>query len=390
MHADTPGNAFKQPVVAELQLLLLNARVAGPLGCKVTKHLSIGVGECLPLNSLKTLDPATARALAGWEGNLFLDGLTELDAETATALAEFRGERLSLDGLTKLDAVVAQAFARDGRTMLFLNGLTTLDADTAKALKGFKELSLDGLTTLDADTATALAANGEALSLNGLKTLDADTAEALAAIKGSLFLNGLTTLDADTAKVLAEFSGSWLWLDGLTTLDADTAGAIAECKATFIGLQGLTKLEAGAAERLAGFRAENILLREKVKKKFQPLRLKLFPEPLTPENPLTQQTALTFKTHAFARLTALESPDSVEIAKALASRTGPLLLPNLKKISPKTLTALLQKADVEIPPIESLELIPEPDGSPTDEFVIPGDFTGGRSRRRLVSGPDDP
>jgi hypothetical protein len=95
---------------------------------------------------------------------------------------------------------------------------------------------------------------------------------------------------------------------------------------------------------------------------------------LTPENPLTPETALTFKTRAFAGLTALESPDSVEIAKALAAREGPLPLPRLKRISPKTLTALLQKADVEIPPIESLELIPEPDGSPADDFVIPERF----------------
>jgi hypothetical protein len=43
----------------------------------------------------------------------------------------------------------------------------------------------------------------------------------------------------------------------------------------------------------------------------------------------------------------------------------------LKKISPKTLTALLEKQDVEIPLIETLELIPEPDGSATDDFVIP-------------------
>ena len=153
----------------------------------------------------------------------------------------------------------------------------------------------------------------------------------------------------------------------MTTLDADTAGAIAECKATFIGLQGLTKLEAGAAERLAGFRAKKIHLREKVKKKF-------LPEPLTPENPLTPETALTFRIDAFSRLTALESPDSVEIAKALASREGPLPLPNLKKISPKTLTALLHKADVEIPPLETLELIQEPDGGPTEDFVIPEGF----------------
>jgi len=50
---------------------------------------------------------------------------------------------------------------------------------------------------------------------------------------------------------------------------------------------------------------------------------------------------------------------------------GWLSLPNLKKISPKTLTALIEKQDVRIPLTETLELIPEPDGSATEDFVIP-------------------
>jgi hypothetical protein len=35
-------------------------------------------------------------------------------------------------------------------------------------------------------------------------------------------------------------------------------------------------------------------------------------------------------------------------------------------------------------------MIPEPDGNPTEDLIIPGDFSGGRSGRRLVSGPDQP
>jgi len=70
-------------------------------------------------------------------------------------------------------------------------------------------------------------------------------------------------------------------------------------------------------------------------------------------------------------LTALDTPDSVAIAQALATRKGRLALPNLKKISPKTLSALIEKEDVEIPLIETLELIQEPDGSVTEDFVIP-------------------
>jgi hypothetical protein len=73
-------------------------------------------------------------------------------------------------------------------------------------------------------------------------------------------------------------------------------------------------------------------------------------------------------------VTSLDSPDSVAIAQALAKRKGLLSLPNLKKISPKTLTALIQKEDVEIPLIETLELIQEPDGSPTEDFIIPEGF----------------
>jgi len=68
------------------------------------------------------------------------------------------------------------------------------------------------------------------------------------------------------------------------------------------------------------------------------------------------------------------APDSVAIAKALAARKGRLRLPNIKKISPKTLSALIEKQDIELPLIETLELIPEPDGSPTDDFVIPERF----------------
>jgi hypothetical protein len=68
---------------------------------------------------------------------------------------------------------------------------------------------------------------------------------------------------------------------------------------------------------------------------------------------------------------ALDSRDAVAIARALATKRGPLALPKLKKLSPKTLLALLEKEDIEIPALDELELISEPDGSPTEDFVIP-------------------
>ena len=42
---------------------------------------------------------------------------------------------------------------------------------------------------------------------------------------------------------------------------------------------------------------------------------------------------------------------------------------------------MIQKEDVEILLIETLELIPEPDGSVTEDFVIPEGFQKGRQRQ---------
>jgi hypothetical protein len=187
----------------------------------------------------------------------------------------------------------------------------------------------------------------------------------LAEFKGStLWLEGLATLDAATAKMLAEFKGSRLSLNGLTTLDAATATALAEFKGDHLHLNRLTTLDAATAKALAEFKGEDLYF-----------------------NGLTTLDAATAKTLAaldtwngnLSSIVAIESPDSVEIAAALAKRKGPLSLPNLKKISPKTLTALIEKEDVVIPLIERLELIQEPDGSPTEDFTLP---TGFQSRQK--------
>ena len=178
--------------------------------------------------------------------------------------------------------------------------------------------------------------------LRNLTTLDAATAKAHAEFKGhSLYLDGLTTLDAATAKVLAEYKGGRLELNGLTTLDADIAAALAEFKGKLLCLNRLTTLDAATAKALAGSPAWNGDL---------------------------------------SSITAFESPDSVETAAALANRKGPISLRNLTKISPKALTALIEKEDVDIPLIETLELIQEPDGSPTEDFMIPKGF---QSRQKM-------
>jgi beta-lactamase regulating signal transducer with metallopeptidase domain len=245
---------------------------------------------------------------------LRLNGLTTLDAETAKVLAAFKGI-LDLDGLPAIDPEAARLLAGGNCKWLRLHGLKTLSPETARELVKSRleghAISLPQLDTLDVATAKVIATyDGQELILRGLVAIDVDVAKALAEYRGRLHL-GLTTLDAETVEALAPAGyREKLSLDGLATLDADTAKALAQYKGSLV-LRGLTTLDA---------------------------------------------------------------PESVAIAKALATRKGPLALPNLKKISPKTLSALIEKEDIDIPLIETLELIPEPDGSPTEDFVIPERF----------------
>jgi hypothetical protein len=145
----------------------------------------------------------------------------------------------------------------------------------------------------------------------------------------------------------------------------------------YLSLSGLEETPAELARLLPEFACKK-------------LSLSLFPweinlgrtQPVTPADArlVAAYAARLGKTFELSGITGFETPDAVEIANTLAASTGSLSIPNLKRVSPKSLTALIEKGNIELPPIESIELIQEPDGGPTDDFVIPGDFPG-RGRR---------
>jgi hypothetical protein len=85
---------------------------------------------------------------------------------------------------------------------------------------------------------------------------------------------------------------------------------------------------------------------------------------------------------ALRGVTSFEMPDAVEIARILATSKAPLALPHLKRISSRTLSALLEREDISIPRIESLQLIPEPDGSPAEDV---GYQVGGGQERWSIA-----
>jgi hypothetical protein len=203
---------------------------------------------------------------------------------------------------------------------------------------------------------------GDFLSLPALKQITPETAAVLGRHHGVLHLDGMRALDADVASALAAFDGELLSLHGLEEMDAAVAKALAGSQARRLNLNGLTTLDADAAEALAEFRGDEISMSRV---------WGMIGKSIALTAGVSRMVCKFDWSGILEGVTALDAPDSVATAKALATRKGPLSLPNLKKISPKTLAALLEKEDVEIPLIETLELIPEPDSSPTEDFVIP-------------------
>lgn len=350
----------------------------------------------LPLCGLRSLDAETAKALAAYAGELVLGGLSSVDAATAEALTHGKASRIYLHGLTELDADTARVLAASKKVEAWLSRLATLDDATAAALANFTtpDLHLDGLTAISPQVAESLSRSAACnLHLNGVKTLsvaeakalarfgsgrdgtrllvqgltelDPETAATLAASKAwTGYLPQLAKLDAATAKALTAFAGPQLSLDGIAKLDSETARMLADCKCRVLSLAGLATLDAETARTLVKLRGSALFLGG------------LTSLDATTAEVLAESTVWI---GSLPRITALESRDSVAVARALARHEGVLSINNLKRVSANALMALLEKQDVVIPLIDTIELIPEPDGGPNEDFIIPEGF---RARQR--------
>jgi hypothetical protein len=278
---------YKRPYVME-GLTTISPEAAEVLGPKLhgrlpaLKELSVELAEGLgkkrgdvthqshlDLSGLATLSPAAARAIAKWNGHIFLDGLREISTESLQALAEhktspddrffvhLRGlQTLSDEGaailavwprwfgdlpaLTALSEKSAVALASSRNWNGNLPSVKTITPEMARTLAGRQgNLLLDGLTTLSEETAKELASHqGGTLSLNGLTSLSDDAVVVLAAHDGRLSLNGLKSLSEQSAAALGKHKGDWLILDGLTSLTDEGARSLAQ-HAGIVSLKGL-------------------------------------------------------------------------------------------------------------------------------------------------------
>jgi hypothetical protein len=361
------------------------------------------IGPTLRLDSLRSLSPEAAEALAASTITyLELSGLTTLSVETAEALARSKAFNGSLPGLTEISADAAAALGTfagkkavgNNPNTLRLSGLTTLSPEAARGLAAFRgNLELDGLTEIDAETAATLATYaGPKLSLKGLKTISAETAEQLAKAKRwNGMLASLRSLSDEAAAALAGFEGTGLFISAVPLSDRavrtlagfrgsnlylnaprlsdEAVRALAAFKGDRLSLAGFEEPPAALAELLPDFACKTVSLHpwEYVLGRSRPVT--------TADARLVAAYAARLgKTCVLPGITGFETRDAVEIAKTLAASTGSLSIPNLKLVSPRTLTALIAKGNIELPPIDFIELIQEPDGSFTDDFVVPKEF----------------
>jgi hypothetical protein len=370
------------------------------------------------LGGMRSLPDDVLTAVAAMRGDRALDGLTELTAAQAEILGTHDGP-LSLNGLASLSDEAARGLLCH-REPLQLANLSDFSPATLALIMRHQHLGqrwLNGLRTLSATGARAIAGldAGQMLSLPGLKTLSAETATALAGFRGThLMLNGVNELTPATAAALADSRAKVVSVTGLKSLSPETAAALVKCRTWDGSLPNLRELPVEVARALAGHRGPQLKLLGLAAISPQSIdalaayrggSLLVGVRPLTPEvvealaacdawqpetstlATLTPGAARVLVNHRqwngnLPAITGFDSPAAVEIARILAGRVGPVMLPGLKRISPRTLLALIEKDDVFVPLVETLTLIPEPDGSPTDDIVLPQKFLDRQEQQR--------
>jgi len=187
------------------------------------------------ISGFATLSPALAVELAKYEGNLEIEGLGELPAESAAALASYPGPRLSLSGpvLERLSPQEAASLANASAEIhIPLRHLDSKPLADRLASQGGNSM-LYNLETVSREAAPALIQYRSFFDLRALQVLDSPEM-ARRFVEGvttasSVTLPALSTLTPEAAEVLA--SGSKSLSIGLTVLDSpETARALAKSR----------------------------------------------------------------------------------------------------------------------------------------------------------------
>jgi len=170
---------------------------------------------------------------------LILPNLTSIDDATASILAKHKAP-LRLDGLRDLTAGAAKALAKHTPYLLSLNGINALSDDCMKFLATHAgPLSLNGIPSLSEQNAKALAdCPGLVIVLNGVRGLSAKVAKTLSVFKGTVG-EGDMPYGGKTYTLPAGYAASsCLCLDGIEFLEPEVVTALAKLKGV-LSLKGV-------------------------------------------------------------------------------------------------------------------------------------------------------
>jgi hypothetical protein len=352
-------------------LTLLNVKEITPevAGIIVNPHMQ----TFLTLPAVHMVDVATAEALSRHRGHLRLWGIETLAPDVAEALTKSPGQSLELTGVSDISPEVARALAHGKRGQLVF-GLTSLSTEIAEILAEFKgDLEFPRLETLSLETAKAIAEHGEVVRMGsetvgpdldlGTARLTPTAAEALLAHDGPLSLNRLKKLEPGVGDILAKHR----FEVGLVLDEIDSAPLARKLlsepngPASVCCLRTMSpEIAAEYARRPVGFYLErldtlSVEASRELAKGDLPITLPAVTK-ISPE----LATALTDRVRPvyLSGIKALDGPDAVAVAEALASTRGPIWMDSLERVSAPALAALRKKDTIRLPPEEELTIVP--------------------------------
>ncbi len=159
------------------------------------------------LNGLKTLSPRQEKILAGIQGNVHLDGLTELDEPLVDELSR-RFCSLSLNGIKRISLKSFKKLAnKDG----FLS-LASIGIDDLRNLQEFFHdpeihsfLSFDGIKNISVEDASIFRRYHGTICFNKIKSMEDDVIAALAKSEACFHFDSLDMITDAQAEILSTF-----------------------------------------------------------------------------------------------------------------------------------------------------------------------------------------
>lgn len=189
----------------------------------------------LQLSRTYTITPQVAEALAEFQGEVLILGLTTLEPETAKALAKSRAGTVWLHSVTRMTNESADAIVKL-QGDLVLSGLVELTSVSLaqKLAQRPSALSFPYLKQITPQTAVALGKNAQSLNLAALADVSPEVQNKLAEAVGALTMPKLKSLDSlSLTKKLAMGFASSVLLPSVKSLSVEQANQIASIKRPF-------------------------------------------------------------------------------------------------------------------------------------------------------------